>query len=169
MEHYAVEWAEWALHTFLFWETDDARKGRILRTLHHSFMYALLTIMIVAHTIYPAFWLQTCILVICCLIWVQHVLTRGCVASKVEQKLLKDESSFVDPFLDLFHIEMTNESKSGLVIMGSTLVVFLLGLEWIGRVHHKLFGLVMQVSQQAPKLIASSMPHIPLVSSSLSE
>lgn len=165
MEHYAVEWTEWAVHRLFFWETDDAKKGRIIRTLHHSCMYALMTMMIVSHTIYPAFWLQTLVLAICCLIWIQHVLTHGCVVSKVEQKLLKDESSFVDPFLDLFHIDMTNESKSGLVIMGSSLVVFLLGLEWMGRINHKLIGLAKQV----PALVASSMPHIPPVSSFRSE
>lgn len=163
MEKYAVEWTEWLLHRVMFWETDDKRKGRILRAIHQFVMYSLLTLIIVSHTIYPALWLQTCVLFFCVLIWVQHVLTRGCVISKIEQKWLDDTVSFVDPFLDLFGVDMTPESdKSGVVIMGSTLAVFLLTLEWIGRIHHKL----MPVLLKAPTLIASSIPHTPLPLSS---
>lgn len=169
MESYAVEWTEWVVRTGLFWESDDARKGLIVRTLHHAIMYALGTLVIVSHTIYPAFWLQTLVLGACVLIWIQHVLTHGCVISKVEQKLIGDSESFVDPFLSMFRIEMTHESKSGIVILGSTLVVGLLSLEWIARIHHKLIPIAAQVLASAPLLVSSSFQSIPLQSSSPSE
>jgi hypothetical protein len=93
-------------------------------------------LILVSHTVYPAFWLQTLILGFCGLVWVQHVLTNGCVISKVEQKWIGDETSFLDPFLDLFHIEATESSKRGILILGSTISVAFLSLEWISRVVH---------------------------------
>jgi hypothetical protein len=144
MEQTATEWTEWLVHRIFFWETDDAKKGRIVRTLHHAVMFALGTMIIVSHTVYPAFWLQSAVLGFCFLIWFQHVLTNGCVLSKVEQKLIGDETSFVDPFLDLFHVEANEASKRGIVILGSTLVVSLLSLEWVSRVFHKLIPFLQE-------------------------
>lgn len=162
MQHYAVEWTEWLVHRVLFWESNDAKKGRILRTLHHATVYAIGTLIIVSHTIYPAFWLQTVILGFYALVWIHHILTRGCVASKVEQKLIKDESSFLDPFLDLYGIEATEYSKQGILMLGSSLLMFLMSLEWISRVSHKVIPFLIAQFQAV-----SSVVHIPLPTSSL--
>jgi hypothetical protein len=164
MEQTATEWTEWLVHRIFFWETDDAKKGRIVRTIHHAVMFGLSTMILVSHTVYPAFWLQTLVLGFCFLIWGQHVLTNGCVLSKVEQKLIGDETSFVDPFLDLFHVEANEASKRGIVILGSTLVVSLLSLEWVSRVFHKLIPFV-----QSRFLASLSTLHIPSQLSSPSE
>jgi hypothetical protein len=142
MESFATEWTEWAVHTILFWETDNERKGKILRWVHHFMTNALLIMIVVSHTIYPAFWLQTFILVFSIFAWLQHLTCNGCVISKVEQKLIGDSKSFVDPFLELFHIEPTKELSIAFLILGSTIGVGLLSLEWIARVHHKLLPLV---------------------------
>jgi hypothetical protein len=37
---------------------------------------------------------------------------------------------------------------SAMIIMGSTLVVFFLGLEWIARIHHKLIPFVLTVFER---------------------
>jgi len=142
MEKTAVEWTEWLTHSILFWETDDKKKGHILRAFHHFAMYGLLTLIIVSHVIYPAFWLQTILLFLCIPVWAHHVLTHGCVVSKVEQKLIGDTSSFIDPYLNLFAIEVPETAKPGLVTLGSTLVVGTLTLEWISRVSHKVIPLL---------------------------
>jgi hypothetical protein len=163
MEQTATEWTEWLVHRIFFWETDDVKKGRIVRTLHHGAMFALATMIVVTHTVYPAFWLQTIVLGCCLLIWIQHVLTNGCVISRVEQKLIGDDVSFVDPFLDLFHIEANETSKHGIVILGSTVVVGLLSLEWVSRVFHKLIPFVR--SQIGASLSALHIP--PALSSPL--
>lgn len=160
MEHYAVDWTEWLVHTVMFWEPDNKVKGRVLRAIHTCGVYVLLTLIVVSHTLYPAFWLQTLLFGFCILVWIQHVVTNGCVISKVEQRLLEDTQSFIDPYLDLFHIEATPASKSGLLTLGSTVVVFMMGLEWVSRVHHKLIGVM--------GLIVSSIPHtLPVLSSPL--
>lgn len=137
MEAIAIEWVEWAVHSLLFWEEDPKRKGKILRSFHHFFMHALLVMIIISHTLYPTFFLQTIILGICICIWIQHILTNGCVVSKVEQKLLQDSENFVDPILEIFHIIPTREISIAIVILGSTLTTLLLTLEWISRVSHK--------------------------------
>ncbi len=168
MEHQAVEWLEWAVHRILFWEEDDARKGRIVRAIHHLCSNALLTLIVVSHTIYPAFWLQTVLLGFCTIVWIQHVVTHGCIISKVEQRLIGDTKSFIDPYLELFRVEATPESKSGLLTMGSTIGVAVLSLEWIGRVHHKMLPLIKTLALKAPSLVTSSVPGIPLQLSSLS-
>jgi hypothetical protein len=162
MQHYAVDWTEWIVHRVFFWESDDAKKGRIVRAIHHAGVYALLTLILVSHTIYPAFWLQTLLLAFCILVWIQHVLTRGCVISKVEQKLLKDEASFLDPFLELFQIEATEFSKQGILMLGSTICVGFMSLEWVARVFHKTIPLV-----RAQVQAVSSAVHIPPMMSSL--
>jgi len=162
MEQIAVEWTEWIVHHLLFWENDDKRKGRILRAFHHFGSNALLVLILVSHTIYPAFWLQTIILMFCVLVWIQHILTRGCVLSKVEQKMIGDESSFIDPFLEIAHIETDNASKPGILILGSTLGVALLGLEWISRVHHYIIPVLVRFARsQSP--VSVSIQGTPLL------
>lgn len=142
MEQTATEWTEWIVHRIFFWESDNAKKGRIVRAIHHAGVFALATMIIVSHTVYPAFWLQTLLVGFCLLVWIQHVLTNGCVISKVEQKLIGDATSFLDPFLELFRIEANEQSKRGILILGSTLAVSLLALEWVSRVFHKLIPFV---------------------------
>jgi hypothetical protein len=142
MEALATEWTEWAVDKILFWETDKERKGKLLRWVHHFMSYALLIMIVVSHTIYPAFWLQTMILGFCILVWLQHITCNGCVLSKVEQKLIGDSKSFIDPFVEIFHIEPTHQITIAILILGSTIGVALLSLEWIARVHHKLIPLV---------------------------
>ena len=163
MEKYAVDWTEWAVHKVMFWEKDDERKGRILRAVHTATVYGLFTMIIVSHTIYPAFWLQTVILVLCGAVCVQHMMTNGCVISKVENRLLKDTTSIVvGPFLDLFQITVPDEAQDGLLTLGSSVVVLLLLLEWFGRLHHKVIPIVRS-------LVSASVAHIPSQLSSQSE
>lgn len=163
MEQYAVDWTEWAVHHILFWESDDKKKGRIVRALHHFGTYALVTLVIISHTIYPTFWFQTCVVFFYGIIWIHHVLTNGCVVSKVEQRLIGDNNSFVDPYLELFNIEADEKSKQGILILGSTLCISLLSLEWVSRLFHKIIVLLKSQS-----LIGSSIPNTLQQLSSLS-
>ena len=148
-----MDWTEWLVHRVFFWEEDDGKKGRIVRALHYAGTYILGTLIIVSHVLYPAFWLQTLLLGFCTLVWIQHVLTRGCVISKVEQRLLKDESSFIDPYLELFGIEANEKSKQGILILGSTVVVGILTLEWISRLSHKLIPLLKSQLTAVPQAL----------------
>lgn len=151
-----MEWTEWIVHKVLFWETDNVKKGHILRMVHHAMTYGLITLIIIAHTIYPAFWLQTYVLFLCLVSWIQHVLTNGCVLSKVEQKLIGDESSLIDPMLELFGIEASEQSKRGILTLGSSIVVGTLTMEWVARIFHKIIPFAKAHSQ-----VVLSSVHIP--------
>ena len=153
MEAFTTEWGEWITHKVFFWETDNERKGKLLRAIHHFGMNALVVMIVVSHTVYPAFWLQSLVLFFCFLVWVQHITCNGCIISKVEQKLIGDSSSFVDPIFELFHVEPTKELSVMTVTLISTLGVGILGLEWIARVHHKL----LHVADFATKYVADKM------------
>ena len=90
METFATEWAEWSVHKLMFWEEDPVRKGKILRYIHNFLCNVMIILVVISHTLYPAFWLQTIILFIFILIWLQHLACNGCVFSKVEQKDLAE-------------------------------------------------------------------------------
>lgn len=164
MQAVAVEWTEWAINTVMFWESDEKKRARLVRALHHFLSYGLITMIIVCHTIYPAFWLQTAVLVICILVWIQHIVTGGCVISKIEQKWLGDQQSFVDPLVELFNIKLAPEDdRSGFVTLGSTFAVFFLTLEWISRASHFAWSVARA---QGPRLVSTLTTGIPLLPSS---
>jgi len=148
MESFAFEWTEWTVHKVLFWEEDPVRKGKLVRYIHDFLSNTMIILIVISHTLYPAFWLQTIVLCICVVVWLQHLVCNGCVISKVEQKLIGDTRSFAAPFLEVFHIEPTKELGSAMIIMGSTLVVFFLGLEWIARIHHKLLPVILTLFER---------------------
>ena len=167
MEEAALEWTEWVVHKLFFWETDNKRKGQIARALHHFASYALITLIFVSQLVYPRFWLQTIVMVFCAATWVQHVLTNGCIISKVEQKLIGDSSSFIDPYLALFNIEVASEqSKIGILILGSTITVGLLGMQWGGRFYHEILPTILTEWMKARPSVSLSVQSIPLPSSS---
>ena len=138
METIATEWMEWSVNKVLYWEEDPVRKGKIVRYIHDFLSNTLIILIVISHTLYPAFWLQTMVLFISVLVWLQHIACNGCIVSKVEQKLIGDTRSFASPILEVYHIEPTKELTNVLVILGSSLSVFFLSLEWLARLHHKL-------------------------------
>jgi hypothetical protein len=138
MEAWAVEHVEWAVRKLTFWEPDDAQKGRIVRVIHHFFCYALIFLVAFSHLIYPAFWLQTVTLFMITSVWLQHITCNGCVISKVEQKLIGDSTSFIDPILQLFKLQPTQELAVFTLIIISTMSTNILWLEWVARVQHKI-------------------------------
>jgi hypothetical protein len=105
MEESAVNWTEWAVKRVFFWEEDETKVGKLVRAIHAGFTYMMLLLIALSFTLIPAFWFQTILLCIAGVIWVHHILFHGCVCSKVEQRLLKDETSFLDPYLGLFGVE----------------------------------------------------------------
>jgi amino acid transporter len=128
-----TDWVEWMLHKAMFWETDNGRKGRILRAVHHCMSYGILTLILVSHTIYPALWFQTMIMIAVGLTWIQHMILRGCVFTRVEQRLLGDQSNFWDPYIELMGIKPSTEVNTAVLITVSTVAFAFMGLEWIAN------------------------------------
>lgn len=155
MEAWAVEHWEWAVHKLIFWEKDDAQKGKILRIVHYCMGYSLIFLVAFSHLIYPAFWLQTVTLFLVTSVWIQHITCNGCVSSKVEQKLIGDTTSFIDPVLQLFKLQPSQELTIFTLILISTMATNILWLEWIARVHHKLFPVVSHLHLVALQRVLS--------------
>ena len=149
MEAWAVEHWEWTIHKFFFWEKDDVQKGRIVRVIHYFLGFALIFLVAFSHLIYPAFWLQTVTLMLMTSVWLQHITCNGCVSSKVEQKLIGDNASFIDPILQLFKLEPSQELTIFTLIVISTVATNILWLEWIGRMHHTLRPVVSNLHVSA--------------------
>jgi hypothetical protein len=121
------------LRVLCFWENDDKRIGIFIRFLHHSIIYICFIWYIIIHTFMPSYLLFLLFYCIAGLIWLQHIILGGCIFSKIESRLIGDKKSFVDPILDTFHIPITAESTSGIVILGSTLGMFMLSCELMAR------------------------------------
>ena len=124
---------ETALRWLFFWESDDKTLGKFIRFLHHGVIYAALIMYVIIHTLHPSYILLCMFWVFALLVWVQHVVTGGCIFSKIEQKLVGDTQSFVDPILAAFHMPITPETTAGIVTMGSSCVIVLLTFELICR------------------------------------
>ena len=164
MQALAIEWTEWAINTVMFWEPDEKKRAKIVRAVHHFASYGLITMIIISHTVYPAFWFQSYVLFLCILVWVQHIATGGCVISKIEQKWLGDRESFVDPIVELFHIKLAPEDdRSGFVTLVSTVATFFLTLEWISRASHVAWSVARD---QGPRLVSTLTTGIPPLRSS---
>lgn len=148
MEAYGVDLTEWIAHKIFFWEHDLVRKGKLLRAVHHFFSHVLVVLIVVSHTLYPSFLLQSILLFLCTLVWISHILTNGCTISKVEQKWIGDSTSFVDPFLELFHIEPTQQLSIAFLVWTSSLVVLMLSLEWVSNLHRMVLPVLVSVVQQ---------------------
>jgi hypothetical protein len=124
---------ETLLRWMFFWERDDKTLGKFIRFLHHAVIYTALVVYVIIHTIHPSYILLCFFWAFALLVWVQHVVTGGCIFSKIEQKLVGDTQSFVDPILAAFHMPVTPETTSGIVTMGSSCVMVLLTFELVCR------------------------------------
>lgn len=159
MEETAVNWTEWLVKRMF--GDDDEKTGRIVRAIHAGFTYVSLMLVAVSFTLYPAFWFQTLMLFICGSVWLQHILFHGCVFSKVEQRLLKDETSFLDPYLQLFDVEATERSKQGILMMLSTVGMSMFTLAWGGRLVHEVLPQLTALGKAVAPML-----HIPQLLSS---
>lgn len=131
--HFLEGVTEFILRKLFFWEEDEKRLGMFIRFLHCSVMYMSIIWYVVIHTFIPSYILFVLFYIFVFLIWLQHITCGGCLVSKVEQKLIGDTSSFIDPILNIFHIPITPETSSNMVILGSSVILFMLTFELISR------------------------------------
>jgi hypothetical protein len=133
IQDYLLDIIEPLSKKLFFWETDPIRIGKLIRIVHNISIYSLTALFITVHTIYPSYILLWVVYILCFLIWIHHVITGGCLISKLEQKLIGDTSSFVDPILEIFNIPITPESTSGVLTLSTTIFIFMLSLELCAR------------------------------------
>lgn len=120
---------EKVLRTVIFWEKDNRRLGLILRTLHSSFITLILSLYVFNHTLFPSFILLFGIWCMSILIFLLHILTGGCLCTKLEYKLTGERTTIIDPILEIFHIPVTKETVSGFTVLASTTFFIFVSLE----------------------------------------
>jgi len=124
---------ETVLLKLFFWETEPARIGKLIRFLHHGVLYILGALLVFNHVVYQNYLLFLVLYICCSIIWIQHIVTWDCLVSSIEAKFIGDSVGFLDPILEAMHIPVTKETSTGVMILGSTLVITMLTLELISR------------------------------------
>jgi amino acid transporter len=58
------------------------------------------------------------------------MILRGCVFTRVEQRLIGDSDNFWDPYVELMGIKPSHEVNTAVLITVSTVAFAFMGLEW---------------------------------------
>lgn len=136
-KHYIIEKLETFLRHFVMigykWLTTEGEiLGYILGVLHFMISTTIFILLIVSHTIYPAFWLQVTVFVLIVIIWIQHIMLKVCVSVVAEKKLTMNESPFHSILENMFHVD--SETFSNYFVTAETAAIVCLGLELISRI-----------------------------------
>jgi hypothetical protein len=142
IQTFLVTLLETLILKLFYWETEPARIGKLIRWVHHAGAIILAMLIFLNHTLYQSYFLFVCLYFFMFLIWAHHILTGGCIISKLEQRLIGDHVSFTDPFLEFLHIPITEESSSGLVLLMSSIIFMMLSLEFMSRTISGVQGLL---------------------------
>jgi hypothetical protein len=126
-------WLKILFRWIFFWESDEKKLGTLLRLFRHSFIYSLGISLVLVHTLVPSYWLFLCIYGILALIWIQHLVYGDSIVNQIEKEWIGDNTCFVEPFLEAFHMPVTDETTRGVTIMTSTLLMIFLTLELTSR------------------------------------
>ena len=132
-QEYLLDILEPFFKKLFFWESDPVRIGKLIRIFHTNSTYLLFFTIIIVHTVIPSYFLLLVVYLIWFCIWSHHILTGGCIISKLEQRLIGDKVSFIDQILEIFNIPVTPQTTSGAVVLGSTLILFMMSLELCAR------------------------------------
>lgn len=79
----------------------------LLRTLHFTMPIVTGTIMLIGSKM----WFNI-IVVFNIIVFILFFIFHGCILSKIEHRFTDDEFTVIDPFLELIHVELTNENRS---------------------------------------------------------
>jgi len=133
IQTFLVVFLETIVRKLFFWESDPVRIGKLIRWIHHTGAIVLGMLIFLNHTVYQSYFMFVGLYFFMFIVWAHHIITGGCIISKLEQRLIGDEVSFIDPILECLHIPITQESSSGLVLLTSSLIFMMLTLEFMSR------------------------------------
>lgn len=114
------------LKQFISCIADKCKQGRlsqksivtILRTLHMSIPIIFLIILLSSSYVICIL----TILVVMCIIFMFYIFD-GCLLSMLEQELYKDNFNIVDPFLELFNMEINNKNRKNISIINAFIYI----------------------------------------------
>lgn len=126
-------WVDWFFQLLFFWEHDPKRRGRLIRFVHQLFMSFVILWFFLVHSFAPSFVNLFLLFCLCGILWLHHIVTGTCIVTRLELKLIGDNYTIIDPFLELFHIPIQKETRVGFTLMVSTFCVLFMGLECLAR------------------------------------
>ena len=121
------------IRLLFFWESDDAKIGRLLRSFHQYFIISLIVFYFIVHVFAPSYWYLLFIWCWVTLIGISHLIMGGCVFTRIEHQLTGEKVSIIDPLLELFQIPVTKETTVGITMMASTVCFLFVTSELVTR------------------------------------
>jgi hypothetical protein len=132
--------------SFLYsWLTTDGEVlGYILGVVHFVVSMTIIAMVVVSHTLYPAFWFQLAVFVCLFIIWLQHIFLKVCISIVAEQKLTQHEPPFLKIIRDVLRINPADFTTY--FVIAETMAVGCLGLGLISRLSvylHEFYGIYL--------------------------
>jgi hypothetical protein len=101
--------------------------GHILGIIHFMLVSVLVILIILCHTLYPAFWAQCTVYLFLILTWLQHVFLQACFITVAEKKFTQNTSPFNNIFKNVLGLNATDFMSN--VLLVETIAVAAFGLE----------------------------------------
>jgi hypothetical protein len=132
------------LISFLYgWiSTDGEVLGYILGVVHFVVSMTIIAMVLVSHTVYPAFWFQVGVFVCLLIIWLQHIVLKVCISIVAEQTLTRSEPPFFQIIRSILGISPSEFSTY--FVIAETMAVGCFGLEIISNISvyiHDFYGM----------------------------
>lgn len=126
---------------FLYgWFTNEGEVlGYIFSIFHIMTSFTLMLMIVICHTIYPAFWLQVCVFIFLFIIWLHHVILQVCIYVSVEKELTKGISPYTQFLKRIFKDKISTKEFVKYFMIVETVGVGCFGLEIVSRCFHYLF------------------------------
>jgi hypothetical protein len=119
--------------TIFFWTNTDHELGLWISYLH-LVMVAVIGIFVLTYRIFrPPFWMIMIVLAFLLLLFIQHVLLRTCILSRIEKRLTGEGGWFINAALRLFGVTPTRESVIGATVLLSGFCMTILMSEVVGQ------------------------------------
>lgn len=116
-----------------WWVKEAEVIGYIVGVFHTLLAVTLAVLVIVSHTIYPAFWLQCVIFVCLALILIQHIVLKVCIMTVAEENLTQQKSIFHEVIGHYLGHVTLQDAMTYLVLIES-IAVACFGLEITSRI-----------------------------------
>jgi hypothetical protein len=103
-------------------------------------MVATIGIFVLTYRIFrPPLWTIVAMLGFVILLFIQHVLLRTCILSRIERRLMGEGGWFINAALRLFGVTPTRESVIGATVLSSGFCLMILISEVAGQLWHQSF------------------------------
>ena len=124
---------EHIFRTIFFWAPTDHALGLLISYVHIAMVAVIGTFVLTYRIFRPPFWIIVAILSFVILLFIQHLLLRTCILSRIERRLMGEGGWFINSALRLFGATPTRESVLGATILSSGFCLASLVSEVIGQ------------------------------------